>query len=54
MNVPQALWFFGTATYGTRIIRVPLDGERVVCHVTYSRLMMRPVENYSFSQGAIN
>lgn len=23
-----------------------LEGERVVCHITYSRLMMRPVENY--------
>jgi ectoine hydroxylase-related dioxygenase (phytanoyl-CoA dioxygenase family) len=23
------------------------DGERVVCHITYSRLMMRPVEDYS-------
>ena len=23
------------------------EGERVVCHITYSRLMMRPVENYS-------
>lgn len=23
-----------------------LPGERVVCHVTYSRLMMRPVEDY--------
>ncbi len=22
------------------------EGERVVCHITYSRLMMRPVENY--------
>lgn len=22
-------------------------GERVVCHITYTRLMMRPVENYS-------
>ena len=22
-------------------------GERVVCHITYSRLMMRPVENYA-------
>ena len=22
------------------------DGERVVCHITYSRLMMRPVEDY--------
>ncbi|MEC8046723.1 MAG: phytanoyl-CoA dioxygenase family protein [Pseudomonadota bacterium] len=27
-----------------------VDGERVVCHVTYSRLMMRPVENYSVSK----
>ena len=24
-----------------------IDGERVVCHITYSRLMMRPVEDYS-------
>ena len=23
------------------------EGLRVVCHITYSRLMMRPVENYS-------
>ena len=23
------------------------DGERVVCHITYTRLMMRPVEDYS-------
>ena len=23
-----------------------LDGERVVCHITYTRLMMRPVEDY--------
>ncbi|MEM7079122.1 MAG: phytanoyl-CoA dioxygenase family protein [Pseudomonadota bacterium] len=23
-----------------------IDGDRVVCHITYSRLMMRPVENY--------
>lgn len=23
------------------------DGERVVCHITYSRLMMRPVEDYN-------
>jgi hypothetical protein len=23
-----------------------LDGERVVCHITYSRLLMRPVEDY--------
>jgi ectoine hydroxylase-related dioxygenase (phytanoyl-CoA dioxygenase family) len=23
-----------------------IDGERVVCHITYSRLMMRPVEDY--------
>lgn len=23
-----------------------LDGERIVSHITYSRLMMRPVENY--------
>ncbi|MDA0788084.1 MAG: phytanoyl-CoA dioxygenase family protein [Proteobacteria bacterium] len=22
------------------------EGERVVCHITYTRLMMRPVENY--------
>jgi hypothetical protein len=22
-------------------------GERIVCHITYTRLMMRPVENYS-------
>ena len=24
-----------------------LEGERVVCHITYSRLMMRPVEDYA-------
>ena len=24
-----------------------LDGERVVCHITYTRLMMRQVEDYS-------
>jgi ectoine hydroxylase-related dioxygenase (phytanoyl-CoA dioxygenase family) len=24
-----------------------IDGERVVCHITYTRLMMRPVEDYS-------
>lgn len=24
-----------------------IGGERVVCHITYSRLMMRPVEDYS-------
>ena len=24
-----------------------LDGERVVCHITYTRLMCRPVEDYS-------
>lgn len=24
-----------------------LEGERVVCHITYTRLMMRPVEDYS-------
>ncbi len=24
-----------------------LDGERVVCHITYTRLMMRPVEDYN-------
>ena len=23
-----------------------IEGERVVCHITYSRLMMRPVEDY--------
>lgn len=23
------------------------DGERVVCHITYTRLMMRPVEDYT-------
>ena len=23
------------------------DGERVVCHITYTRLMMRPVEDYA-------
>jgi ectoine hydroxylase-related dioxygenase (phytanoyl-CoA dioxygenase family) len=23
-----------------------IDGERVVCHITYTRLMMRPVEDY--------
>ena len=27
-----------------------VEGARVVCHVTYSRLMMRPVENYSASK----
>lgn len=26
-----------------------IDGERVVCHITYSRLMMRPVEDYRAS-----
>ena len=26
-----------------------LKGERVVCHITYTRLMMRPVEDYSAS-----
>jgi ectoine hydroxylase-related dioxygenase (phytanoyl-CoA dioxygenase family) len=24
-----------------------VDGERVVCHITYTRLMMRPIEDYS-------
>ena len=24
-----------------------LEGERVVCHITYTRLMMRPVEDYA-------
>ena len=24
-----------------------VDGERVVCHITYTRLMMRPVEDYA-------
>ena len=24
-----------------------IDGERVVCHITYTRLMMRPIEDYS-------
>ena len=27
------------------------DGERVVCHITYSRLMMRPVEDYRADVG---
>ena len=29
---------------GTRTI----DGERVVAHITFSRLAMRPIENYDF------
>ena len=27
-----------------------IDGQRVVCHITYSRLMMRPVENYALAK----
>ncbi len=31
-----------------------LEGDRVVCHITYSRLMMRPVEDYSaYADGLI-
>ena len=31
------------------------DGERVVCHITYSRLMMRPVEDYkAYADGLID
>ncbi len=29
------------------------DGERVVCHITYTRLMMRPVEDYSAHADAL-
>ena len=30
-----------------------LDGERVVCHITYTRLLMRPVEDYSAHADAL-
>jgi hypothetical protein len=30
-----------------------IDGERVVCHVAYTRLMMRPVEDYSAHADAL-
>lgn len=31
-----------------------IDGERVVCHITYTRMMMRPVEDYAaHAQGLI-
>jgi ectoine hydroxylase-related dioxygenase (phytanoyl-CoA dioxygenase family) len=30
-----------------------IDGQRVVCHITYSRLMMRPVENYAVSKSEL-
>ncbi len=30
-----------------------IDGERVVCHITYSRLMMRQVEDYHDSADAL-
>lgn len=30
-----------------------IDGERVVCHITYSRLMMRQVEDYSAHADAL-
>ena len=30
-----------------------LDGERVVCHITYTRLMMRQVEDYSAHADAL-
>jgi hypothetical protein len=30
-----------------------IDGERVVCHITYTRLMMRPVEDYSAQTTAL-
>lgn len=29
------------------------EGERVVCHITYTRLMMRPVEDYSTHADAL-
>ena len=29
------------------------DGERVVCHITYTRLMMRPVEDYTAHADAL-
>ena len=30
-----------------------IDGQRVVCHITYSRLMMRPVENYALAKSEL-
>ena len=49
LNVPGSVVLWDGNLWHSNYPRT-VDGERVVCHVTYSRLMMRPVENYSVSK----